>query len=103
MILSMVMIELSLLLVISHVSYSDSMTASSMSEKVYRKSLAALQTSDLCTMKLICAIYQSDNENLKSAPFMQGISVLANYKAKQTNESLLLEQAVLAGEKNCYH
>merc|ERR1719317_1285126 len=48
-------------------------------------------------MKLICAIYQSDNENLKSAPFIQGISVLANYKAKHTNESLLLEQAVLAG------
>merc|ERR1719312_172601 len=53
-------------------------------------------------MKLICAIYQSDNENLKSAPFMQGISVLANYTSKQTKESVLLEQAVLAGNTDSF-
>jgi len=89
--------KLLLLLVILCFSYSYSVPAAPVSEEFYRKSLAALQTPDLCTMKLICAIYQSDNEKLKSAPFMQGISLLANFKATQTNESLLLEQAVLAG------
>jgi len=74
-------------------------SATPMTEKMYRKSLSALQTPSLCPLKLICAIYQSENENLKSAPFMRGISVLSEYKTNRTdNHSLLFDKAVRAGK-----
>jgi len=74
-------------------------SATPMTEKMYHKSLSALQTPSLCPLKLICAIYQSENENLKSAPFMRGILVLSKYKMNQTNNhSLLFDNAVRAGK-----
>jgi len=74
-------------------------SATPMTEDMYRKSLSALQTPSLCPLKLICAIYQSENENLKYSPFMRGISVLSKYKTNQTNNhSLLFDNAVRAGK-----
>jgi hypothetical protein len=75
-------------------SYNCSTPAS---DNIYKKSLSALITPSLCQLKLICVISQSENPQLKSSHFMQGISVLASYRGNRT-AALMLEQAIRTGK-----
>lgn len=73
-----------------HCSVPDSNTR-------YQNSLSALISPTLCQLKLICAISQSEDYQIKNSNFMRGISVLSSYRGNLTVSSMV-GKAIRTGE-----
>lgn len=67
-----------------------------------QSSLSSLISPNLCQLKLICAIYKSENNQLRDSVFMRGISTLADLTAgtflgNLTTDAFLLQYSIEAG------
>lgn len=74
----------------------------SLSPATLQSSLSSLISPNLCQLKLICAISQSDSQ-LRESVFMRGISTLADLTAgtflgNLTTDAFLLQYSIEAGE-----
>lgn len=68
-----------------------------------QSSLSSLISPNLCQLKLICAIYKSENNQLRDSVFMRGISTLADLTAgtflgNLTTDAFLLQYSIEAGQ-----
>ena len=70
-------------------------------EKTYQNSISALISPNLCQLKLICAISQSQNAKLRDSIFMRGISAVSEFGQAtplgNTTDGQLLHYSVTAG------
>ena len=75
--------------------------ASVSQEKTYQNSISALISPNLCQLKLICAISQSQNPKLRDSIFMRGISAISEFgqvtPLGNTTDGQLLHYSVTAG------
>ena len=76
--------------------------ASVSQEETYLNSISSLISPDLCQLKLICAISQSENAKLRDSIFMKGISAISDFSQMtplgNTTDARLLHYSVNAGE-----
>ena len=68
----------------------------SVQDQIYQNSLTAIFSPSLCQLKLICAITQSPSYELRTSPFMKGISALSRYEGN-SSATAMLELAISTG------
>ena len=75
--------------------------ASVSQEETYLNSISSLISPNLCQLKLICAISQSENAKLRDSIFMKGISAISDFSQMtplgNTTDARLLHYSVTAG------
>ena len=75
-------------------------------DKTYQNSISALISPDLCQLKLICAISNSQNAKLLDSMFMRGITAISDFSQLtplgNTTDAQLLSQSVAAGLNSGY-
>lgn len=76
--------------------------ASVSQDKTYQNSISALISPNLCQLKLICAISNSQNAKLLDSIFMRGITAISAFSqltpVGNTTDAQLLSQSIAAGE-----
>jgi len=70
----------------------------SVQDQIYQNSLTAIFSPSLCQLKLICAITQSPSYELRTSPFMKGISALSRYEGN-SSATAMLELAISTGSE----
>ena len=70
-------------------------------DKTYQNSLSVLISPNLCQLKLICAISNSQNAKLLDSVFMRGITAISDFSQLtplgNTTDARLLSQSITAG------